>query len=489
LDHIHKWVENTKSKHDLVLFGQAGMGKSSIAHEIARHFENKCLGSYFTFLDKEDSKHNAYQLFTTLARDLSDRHSTFKIALGKLVQDNSSLRSSRDYRTLFERLLLEPLKSLNSPLPGPILIVIDALDESGDAIGKSGLHTFLAQRLVDLPSSFRVLVTSRPEHGIESAFANATSFDTLDMDDPKLASKTEQDIGLYLQKELPPDVYGVYGVELAKAAEGVFQWATVACGFINSPASIGLTIKKCVQRLLGHSRGHNGEGLLDNLYEEVLKEYFKTDEAQTLFRTIMGQLFAAIEPLSIESLISLRRHAPVNDPEDSDPVLVLHILRHLGSLLSNVTSSDHTRPIIPLHTSFRDFLINKTSNVFYVDLDNAHHQLAHSCLGLMLNDLKFNICELESSYLANRDVPDLDSRIAKHIPPALSYACVFWANHLEHLGFLEDLLTKLESLFEAKFLFWLEVLSLKSSMAIGLRALSYLLKRLPQGVGTPDDSI
>jgi hypothetical protein len=356
------------------------------------------------------------------------------------------------------------------------------LDESGDAIGKSGLHTFLAKRLVDLPSSFRVLVTSRPEHGIERAFANATSFDILYMDDPKLASKTEQDIGLYLQKELPPDVFEVYGVELAKAAEGVFQWATVACGFINGPTSIGLTMKKCVQRLLGHLRGHDGGGLLDNLYEEVLKEYFKTDKAQTLFRTVMGQLFAAIEPLSIESLIALRRHAPVNDPEDSDPVLVLHILRYLGSLLSNVTSSDHTRPIIPLHTSFRDFLINKTSNVFYVDLGHAHQELANSCLGLMLNDLKFNICELESSYLANCDVPDLDSRIAKHIPPALSYACVFWANHLEHLGFLEDLLMKLQSFFEAKFLFWLEVLSLKSSVASGLQALSNMLKWLPQEV-------
>jgi AAA ATPase domain len=487
LDHILNWIENPDSKCGLLLLGQAGTGKSSIVHEVARQLDGKCLGSYFTFLRKEGSKSDAYQFFTTLARDLSDRHCAFKRELGRIVKDNSSLRGSRDYRTLFERLLVEPLGSLS--LPTPILIVVDALDESGDAVGNVGLHTFLAQRFVDLPSSFRVLITSRPEDGIERAFANVTSFDTLYMDDPNLASNTEQDIGLYLQKELPPEVYEAYGVELAKAAEGIFQWASVACGFINSPASIGLTIRKCVQRLLGHSRGHNGEGLLDNLYEEVLAEYFKTDEAQALFRTIMGQLFAATEPLSIESLIALRRHAPVNDPEDSDPVLVLHILRHLGSLLSNVTSSDHTGPIIPLHTSFRDFLTSKTSNVFYVDLGDAHQELAHSCLGLMLNDLKFNICELESSYLANCDVPDLDFRITKYIPPALSYACVSWANHFEHLSFLEDLFTKLESLFETKFLFWLEVLSLKSSVAVGLRALSNLMKWLPQDVGTLHDSI
>jgi AAA ATPase domain len=484
LDFIFKWVENSNSNRGLVLLGQAGTGKSSIAHEVARHFDDKGLGSYFTFLRKEGSKADAYQLFTTLARDLSDRHRAFKRALGTVVRDNSSLRGSRDYRTLFERLLVKPLRDL--PLAGQILIVIDALDESGDAIGNTGLHTFLAEHLVDLPSNFRILVTSRPEDGIERVFSKASSVDTIYMNDAKLALKTEQDIAMYLQKELPPDVYKDHGVKLATAAEGLFQWATVACGFINSRASIGLSMKKRIERLLGHSRGRRGEGLLDVLYEEVLKEYFETDEARMLFRTVMGQLLAAIEPLSIESLISLQRHAPVDDdPEDFDPVSVVEILGHLGSLLTNVTSSDQTRPIIPLHTSFRDFLTDKTSNVFYVDLREAHHRLTHSCVGLMLDDLKFNICQLESSYLANSDVPDLDYRVTRYIPHDLSYACVFWGNHLENVDFEDDLFSKLGSLFETKFLFWLEVLSLTSTVHRGLPALSSLLKWLQREVSAP----
>jgi hypothetical protein len=355
-----KWVENPKSKRGLVLLGQAGTGKSSIAHEVARRFDKTCLGSYFAFLRKEQSKDETYQLFTTLARDLSDRHPAFKIALGRAIKDNSSLRGTRDYHTLFERLLVEPLKNL--PLPGPILIVIDALDESGDTIGQDGLHMFFAEHLVNFPSQFRVLITTRSEGCIEPAFAEASSVDMLYMDDAKLAAKTEQDIGIYLQKKLPPDVFKEYGVKLANAAEGLFQWAAVACGFINTPpASFGFSKRKCVQRLLGHSRGDNTQDPLDKLYEELLEGYFKPQEAQILFRSVMGQLFAAIEPLSIESLISLRRHAPIDDAEDSDPVL--EMLRHLGSLLSNVTSSDQTRPIIPLHTSFRDFLTNKKSGV------------------------------------------------------------------------------------------------------------------------------
>jgi hypothetical protein len=226
---------------------------------------------------------------------------------------------------------------------------------------------------------------------------------------------------------------------------------------------------------------------LDNLYEEVLKEYFKSPEAQDIFRSVMGQFLAAVQPFSINSLITLRRYAPKDDPDDSD--LVLEVLSYLGSLLSNVTSSDQTQPIVPLHTSFYDFLTNKKSGVFYVDLDEAHHQLAHSCLGLMVDKLKFNICELETSYLANSDVPDLEPRILQHVPPALSYACVYWDKHLERLAFKHNLFTKLRFLFEDKFLFWLEVLSLKNSVGIALPALSSLALWLQREVGVPHDSI
>jgi len=75
LDFIVNWVNSPDSERSLVLFGQAGTGKSSIAHEIARRFaEMHRLTSSFIFLRKEQSKHLAYHLFTTLARNLSDRY-------------------------------------------------------------------------------------------------------------------------------------------------------------------------------------------------------------------------------------------------------------------------------------------------------------------------------------------------------------------------------------------------------------------------------
>ncbi len=480
LDFIVNWANDPASERSLVLFGQAGTGKSSIAHEIARRFDKMHrLTSSFIFLRKEQPK--PYHLFTTLARNLSDRFPSFKAALGSVVKDNSSLRAgTRDYGTLFESLILEPLKDLH--IVGPILVLIDALDESGDVTRRNGLHEFLAKNLSRLPSNFRVLITSRPEDGVESAFFGAPSVSIKYMDDLELAAKTDDDILTLLLGLLPPDAFKTYGVALAKKAEGLFQWAAVACGYIlKPPGSFGFSKKKCIEHLLRLSADYHRQDPLDELYKEVLEGYYIHQEARLLFRSVVGQLITAFEPLSIHSLTTLRHHTPNND-DDHDSVA--EMLRHLGSLLSNVNTTDQNLPIVPLHTSFRDFLTNKEkSGDFCVSLQDVHRQLAHSCLGLLLKDLKFNICNLESSYLANRDVKDLRSRVDKHIPPALLYSCRFWDDHLEHIDFETDLFVQLRTFFEKKFLFWLEALSLTSDVGLASPALSALIAWLASGQG------
>ena len=470
LDFIVDWVNNPASERCLVLFGQAGTGKSSIAHEVARRFNNMHrLTSSFIFLRKEQSKREAYHLFTTLARDLSDRYPSFRSALGRIVKDNTSLRvGTRDYETLFQSLILDPLNDLH--IVGPILVVIDALDESGNATGRAGLHTFLAKNLMRLPSNFRVLITSRPEDGIERALVGAPSITIRYMTDSELAARTDDDIVVFLRERLPPDEFRRHGEELAIKAEGLFQWAAVASQFIlDPPGRFGYSKKKCINHLLKPGAYRDGQDPLDELYSEVLEGYFTDQEARLLFRGVVGQLITSIEPLSIRSLTTLRRHVDDLSDDDADAVVVL--LRRLGSLLTNVHSSDENLLIIPLHTSFRDFLLTREkSGDFWVDLRDVHHQMAHSCLSILLNGLKFNICKLETSYLANKDVTDLKSRVDEYIPPALLYACRFWDDHLEHIGFETGLFRKLQALFEKKFLFWLEALSLMSNVGLASAA-------------------
>jgi hypothetical protein len=480
LDFIVDWVNDPNSETTLVLLGQAGTGKSSIAHEIARRFnEMHRLTSSFIFLRKEQSKHGAYHLFTTLARDLSDRYPSFKAALGKIVQGDTSLRvRTRDYPTLFESLILRPLQGLH--IIGPIFVVIDALDESGDTTDRNGLHTFLAKNLSKLPPNFRVLITSRPEDGIQTAFDGAPLARIKYMNDSQLSARLDDDILTFLRDLLPSNEFDKHGIALARKAEGLFQWAAVAGRFIlDPPESFGFSQKRCINHLLKLTADRGRQDPLDDLYKEVLEGYFTYPETRLLFRSVVGQLITAFEPLSILSLTTLRGHASSDDDDDDS---VVAMLRRLGSLLSNVNSPDNTLPIIPLHTSFRDFLINKEkSGDFSVILSDAHYGLAHACLGLVLRDLRFNICEIESSYLANKHIQGLDARIAKHLPPALLYACCFYGTHIGHLGFKVDLFGKLRDFFETKFLFWLEALSLTSNMRLALPMLSSLNVWLASG--------
>jgi NACHT domain len=475
LDFIINWVNdpNLDSERGLVLFGQAGTGKSTIAHEIARLFDKMHrLTSSFIFSRSEQSERKAYHLFTTLSHHLANRYPSFKTALGKVVKDNIDLRGgTRDYRTLFEFLILEPLKDLH--IIGPILVVIDALDESGDTTGRTGLHAFLAENLKRLPSNFRVVITSRPEHAILSALASAPSVKVKYMDDSELAVETDKDILTFVRGKLPSDKFGSYVEALAVKAGRLFQWAAVACQLVlDPPEDFKFDEEACIKHLLQPSTNPRGQDPLDELYKEVLGGYFKGQEARDFFRSVVGQLITSIEPLTIRSLITLRQHASDNEHSDA---AVTGLLHRLGSLLSNVNSSDNSLPIIPLHASFRDFLTNEDkSGDFYVGIRDAHHQLARSCLNLLLDSvdgLKFNICELETSYLANNDVEDLNTRVDQHIPPALSYACRFWDDHLKHTDYKADLLRNVETLIREKFLFWLEALSLTRN--IGLAPLAF----------------
>ena len=486
LNFIINWVNdpNPDSERGLVLFGQAGTGKSSIAHEIAGLFDKMHrLTSSFIFSRSEQSERKAYHLFTTLAHHLADRYPSFKIALGKVVKDKTDLRGgTRDYRTLFESLILEPLKDLH--IVGPILVVIDALDESGDTTGRTGLHTFLAENLQKLPSNFRVVITSRPEHTIVSALDRAPSVKVKYMNDTELA-ETNKDILIFLQRKLPSDKFGGYFEALAMKAEGLFQWAAVACQFVlDPPERFYYDEKTCIKHLLEPSSNRRGLDPLDELYKEVLEGYFKEKETRDLFRSIVGQLITAIEPLTMRSLITLRQHASY---DKRDGAAITGLLHRLGSLLSNVNSSDDNLPIIPLHTSFRDFLTNKdTSGNFYVGVLDAHDQLASSCLNLLvdpLNGLKFNICKLETSYLANIDVEDLGTRLDEHIPPALLYASRFWDDHLKQTNFNTDLFRKVEALFKEKFLFWLEALSLTRNIGLAQSAFTTLNMWLASSLG------
>jgi hypothetical protein len=97
-----------------------------------------------------------------------------------------------------------------------------------------------------------------------------------------------------------------------------------------------------------------------------------------------------------------------------------------------------------------------------------------SCLKMMAEQLRFNICKLEDSRVANADIRDLSSRIKQNISDPLQYSCIYWSNHLcftPNNGD-SDVWESLKKFFEGPYaLFWIEVLSIMGMVSIGVPSL------------------
>ncbi|KAI0079042.1 hypothetical protein K474DRAFT_1705884 [Panus rudis PR-1116 ss-1] len=162
LDEITDWILKMDDDRRVLLFtGPAGVGKSTVAHTIADRFDRlHRLGSSFFFDRNYRNVRGPGQLFSTIARNLADRDAQFRRELFEVIRDNKQLRKSQTPKDQFMNLIVRPAKKLT--FAGPLVIVIDALDESGDYGDTSRLDIMhiLSQHSQELPANFRILVTS-----------------------------------------------------------------------------------------------------------------------------------------------------------------------------------------------------------------------------------------------------------------------------------------------------------------------------------------
>jgi hypothetical protein len=170
IEEIVEWVNNDAEDVPRVflLSGMAGLGKSAIAHSLAHLFDGSGrLGSSYCFDRSNQAKLRPDNLFSTIARDLADLDPERKSTLCQVIQGKTSLRNTCAPHEQFEHFILQPEAGLTSI--GPLLIVIDALDESGDKESRQAILAILASKAADLPSNFRILVTARAEQDILKA--------------------------------------------------------------------------------------------------------------------------------------------------------------------------------------------------------------------------------------------------------------------------------------------------------------------------------
>ena len=460
LNEIVDWINDKDANAPRIfwLHGCAGKGKSSIAHTIALHTQNLgLLGSCFCFTRFRYADRLHEKVFTTIARDLADRDLRLKPLLAEAVTRNHALKSTPDVLQQWEKFILEPLSKLKGPILGNVIIVIDALDESGSDATRTEILGILKEQAARLPPNFRILITSRPQIDIFDTLSPAAHVrqQSLDTISPESA---ERDMRLYITAKLKSTGRAFQKEEvdqLVNKSDGLFEWARLACDFVTTRKA-GVTTEERFRKLVSHAPGQ-GEPLLDEMYEVILRDVVHdSHEAQRRFQSVMRQILYTFEPLHLASLNILRQRFR----EGTDPDVVEVILEPMASLLSGIT--DKSLPIRPLHTSFYDFLTDeKRSKGYFIDKSDVHHDLTRAALITLQVDLCFNICGLETSYVRNSDIPDLEKKIKDRIPPHLAYSCRFWATHLQETVFHSDLASRLKLWLDSeRILFWMEVLGL-----------------------------
>jgi len=483
LSQLERWLNDEQDKRVFWLNGLAGTGKSTIAQTFAEmsFADGKFGASFFCSRDFED-RCNLRSIFPTLAFQLAHRYPRFRREL--LPALTASPDVGREVLcSQMEKLIVGPFQAAQIST----LIIIDALDECKDEEPASALLSVLS-RFVDKIPLVKFFITGRPEPRIRSGFRLESlrpHTDILRLHEVE-PSSVDSDIKLFLKTRFieiaknrsdcnfEEDWPGSHNIDiLCKKAAGFFIYASTTVKFVSSQhhqpdKRLTLIIS------LPQDTSYEGKLGIDLLYTQVLEEAFHDvdshdHELYSHFKSVVGAVLLIFHPLPINTLSDLLRGC--GTPSD-----IYTSLRTLHSLLLVPDSTENAVRIF--HKSFPDFLTDPercTNPQFFIDPSVHHKEVLLSCLNVMENRLKRNICNLDDHAVLSK-VKDLPTQKATYIGDALEYTCCFWTKHLAIIPSsdhgLEEVHTAIDKFSKIGFLFWIEVLILTGKLDIGVYALN-----------------
>ena len=474
---IEHWLTAERGQRVFWLNGLAGTGKSTIAQTFAEaSFADGKLGASFFCSRDFANRSNLRAIFPTLAFQLAYRYPLFREELLPVLRATPDV-GQESLCSQMEKLIVGPLKATCIPT----LIIIDALDECKDKEPASAILSMLSRYVDEIPE-VKFFITGRPEPRIRSGFrleSLALITEVFKLHEVK-PETVDSDIELFFKTQftslaknrsdcnLTEEWPSSSDIKiLCKKAAGFFIYASTVVKFV---ASENYAPPKQLHKIISlpQSTTHEGRSGIDLLYTRVLEQVVDDaggDEFYSRFKVVVGAVLLVLNPLSVRALSDLLKMSDISST-----------LRSLHSLL--LVPTNETTPVRIFHKSFPDFLTDPKrceDRQFFVEPAVYHEEILHSCLNLMGERLKKNICNLDD-YAVLSEVKDLSARRKDHIGDPLEYACCFWTKHLleipGNISCIEEVQKAIVNFFTTNLLDWIEVLALIGSLGAGVYAIN-----------------
>ncbi|CAE6484566.1 unnamed protein product, partial [Rhizoctonia solani] len=474
LTELNEWLNDPTSPSIYWIDGMAGTGKTTIAYTFCEQMKNRKLLAASFFCTHESTEcSDVNRIIPTIAHQLAQYSIPVRSILSDVMGQNPEA-GSRNISRQFDQLLVEPLQQVRDALPDRVVVVIDALDECKKT---DQLLDLLFRHASNMP--LRFLFTSRPQTDIYVKMSlNGQAWAAIHLHDIE-QSLIKADIKIYLTQQLESMSPSEAEIDhLVERAGMLFVYAANMVKYAHSNQS-SVDPRERLKSLIDMAPEEQ-HALVGSLYmgvvEKALEDEELEDEEAEKVQVVLNTVLLAQEPVSMETIGMLGEFEDLGDVG-----LALHPLRDV------LRYSETTGLVSTLDSTFPNIMFSKEqSKEYFCDAAEHSQRLARGCFAGMKTQLKFNICELESSFLFDENVDNLQSRIKDKISPPLVYACRYWANHLSLVANVDGVLTALSEFLATQLLFWMEVLNLLRELDIGIAALLKAKHRLEGASSSPE---
>jgi len=490
LERIYQWAINSSPDGPSVfwLTGQAGSGKSTIACTVAGHFDKGTNSDLQTILGAnsfcsrqfEDTRRQNY-IIPTIVYQLAHNFSSYASVLSRTNKFDSADVLSEQLKDL----LVDPWQqSANESSPSklpPYLVVVDALDEIDDGGGSGFLRDLLETIEEGHLRGLKFLVTSRPDPELAALCSSFESYAICRLYEVPTAD-VEADIDLYFRTKLPELRHEPQLATLVRKADGLFIYAATVVRYLNPRRRMA---KLEQLRLMGK--------MLEDHTPPTLQKAFAPSLIDALYEQILWAAFCELDEVTFRDRLKILHTLLCTEERVSTSVA--------GRLTSDFACTEELAKVAKVvvddlhavlyfkgdrvfwyHASFPDFIFDKERSKFKVpdpsgtgkrEVDTscnaaAHHAfLTHSCFRIMNSDLRFNICDIPSSFLLDAEVHGLGRRVRENISSAVEYSSRYWVQHLYRADSSDHEARRSQvcNFLRARVLFWIETMNLLGSKA------------------------